>query len=65
MALIGQQVIDAGLELNGPPSKTAAAWLLLRRADQRRFDQRTAIFKDKTGKGNKEEESPPLPGNGR
>ena len=61
MTLIGQQVIDAGLDLNGPSSKTAAAWLLLRRADQRRFDQRTAIFQAQAGKGKQTEEPPPLP----
>jgi hypothetical protein len=61
MTLIGQQVIDAGLDLNGPSSKTAAAWLLLRRADQRRFDQRTAIFEAQSGKGKNAEENAPLP----
>ena len=61
MTLIGQQVIDAGLDLNGPSSKTAAAWLLLRRADQRRFDQRTAIFEAQAGKGKQTGENPPLP----
>ena len=61
MTLIGQQVIDAGLDMNGPSSKTAAAWLLLRRADQRRFDQRTAIFEAQAGKDKKTEEDAPLP----
>ena len=61
MTLIGQQVIDAGLDMNGPSSKTAAAWLLLRRADQRRFDQRTAIFEAQAGKAKEAEENPPLP----
>jgi hypothetical protein len=60
VTLIAQQVIDAGLDLNGPSSKTAAAWLLLRRADQRRFDQRTAIFEAQAGKGKKAEEDAPL-----
>jgi len=43
MALIGQQVIDAGLDLDGTSFNTTAAWLLLRRADQRRADQRDRV----------------------
>ncbi len=62
MTLIGQQVIDASLDSNGPSSKTAAAWLLLRRADQRRYDQRTAIFEAQAAKdkkaGDKAEDAP-------
>jgi hypothetical protein len=62
ITLIGQQVIDAGLDSSGPSSKTAAAWLLLRRADQRRFDQRTAIFEAQAGKhqktGDKADDAP-------
>ena len=61
VTLIAQQVIDAGLDLDGPSSKTAAAWLLLRRADQRRFDQRTAVFEAQTGKVIKDGKNPPLP----
>jgi hypothetical protein len=61
MMLIGQQVIDAGLDLNGPSSKTAAAWLLLRRADQRRFDARTAILAAEREKARKKEEKPKKP----
>ncbi len=64
MTLVGQQVIDAGLDSNGPSSKTAAAWLLLRRADQRRFDQRTAIFEAQAAKDKKageKAEDAPLP----
>jgi hypothetical protein len=61
MTLIGQQVIEASLDLNGPSSKTAAAWLLLRRADQRRFDQRTAIFEAQAGKARETGEDTPLP----
>jgi|GEM_PF-3226177 len=61
MTLIGQQVIDAGLDVHGPTSKTAAAWLLLRRADQRRFDQRTAIFEAQAGKARETGEDAPLP----
>ncbi|MGP8200003.1 MAG: hypothetical protein ACLQU4_10935 [Limisphaerales bacterium] len=59
MTLIGQQVIDACLELDGPSSKTTAAWLLLRRADQRRFDQRTAIFE--AARAKQALENPPSP----
>ncbi len=61
VTLIAQQVIDAGLDLNGPSSKTAAAWLLLRRADQRRFDQRTAIFEAQAAKAKETGENPALP----
>ncbi len=50
MTLIGQQVIDASLDSNGSSTKMAAAWLLLRRADQRRFDQRTAILEAEASK---------------
>jgi hypothetical protein len=61
VTLIAQQVIDAGLDLDGPSSKTSAAWLLLRRADQRRFDQRTAIFEAQSGQAKKTaEKKPPL-----
>jgi hypothetical protein len=61
MTLIGQQVIDAGLELDGAASNSTAAWMLLRRADQRRFDQRTAIFEAQAGKGKNAGEDAPLP----
>ena len=50
MTLIGEQVIDATLGMESASTRTAAAWLLLRRADQRRFDQRTAIFEAQAGK---------------
>ena len=49
LTLIGQQVIDAALDGHGPTCQTAAAWLLLRRADQRRFDRRTALFQPQAG----------------
>jgi uncharacterized protein YqfA (UPF0365 family) len=58
MTLIGQQVIEASLELNGPTSNTAAAWLLLRRADQRRSDRRTAIFEAQAEKAAKSQAQP-------
>jgi hypothetical protein len=61
MPLIGQQVIDASLDLNNTSAKTASAWLLLRRGDQRRFDERTAIFKAKIGMSQKAGEDDPLP----
>jgi hypothetical protein len=61
MALIGQQLIDASLDSDGPSSKTAAAWLLLRRADQRRFDERTAILAAETEKAAKTEQKPKRP----
>ena len=61
MILIGRQVIDVGLDLNNVASNRAAAWLLLRRADQRRFDQRTAIFQAQSGKGQQPTEDEPLP----
>ena len=61
MTLIGEQVIDATLGMESASTRTAAAWLLLRRADQRRFDQRTAIFEAQTGKDKKTEEDAPLP----
>jgi len=61
MTLIGQQVIDAGLELDGASSNSTAAWMLLRRADQRRFDERTAIFEAQAGKGKKAEDDASLP----
>lgn len=61
MTLIGRQVIDLGLDLNNAASNTGAAWVLLRRADQRRFDQRTAIFQAQSGKNSKTDEDPPLP----
>jgi len=38
MALIGEQVIDASLGMDDATARAATAWLLLRRADQRRFD---------------------------
>ncbi len=60
MTLIGEQVIDATLGMESASTRTAAAWLLLRRADQRRFDQRTAIFEAQTGKDKKAEEDAPL-----
>ena len=60
MTLIGEQVIDATLGMESASTRTAAAWLLLRRADQRRFDQRTAIFEAQAGQGKKAEEDAPL-----
>jgi hypothetical protein len=44
MNLIGQQVIEATLGMDCATVKTNAAWMLLRRADQRRSDLRTAFF---------------------
>jgi hypothetical protein len=60
MALIGQQLIDASLESDGPSSKSSAAWMMLRRADQRRFDERTAIFQAQAGKNKTDGEDAPL-----
>ena len=44
MTLIGQQVIEATLGVASATVKTSAAWMLLRRADQRRSDRRAAHF---------------------
>ncbi|MGD0814689.1 MAG: hypothetical protein ABSA83_13870 [Verrucomicrobiota bacterium] len=61
MTLIGEQVIEASLGMESASTRTAAAWLLLRRADQRRFDQRTAIFKAQAAKAGENGEDSPLP----
>lgn len=60
MALIGQQAIDASIGMDGAATQTAA-WLLLRRADQRRFDQRTAIFEAQSGSKDKQPPAPKEP----
>jgi hypothetical protein len=61
MTLIGEQVIDATHGMESASTRTAAAWLLLRRPDQRRFDQRTAIFEAQAGKARDTGEDAPLP----
>jgi hypothetical protein len=58
MTLIGEQVIDASIGMEGASTSAAAAWLLLRRADQRRFDQRTTIFEAQSRKDEKAEAKP-------
>ncbi len=61
MTLIGEQMIDACLASDGP-SRMAGAWLLLRRADQRRYDQRTAVFQGQVKQETKQGDGklPPL-----
>lgn len=60
MALIGEQVIDASLGMDSGSTQTAAAWLLLRRADQRRSDQRAARFDAQAASKEEKPEKPPL-----
>ena len=61
MTLIGERVIDASLGVDGASTSATAAWLLLRRADQRRFDQRTAIFQAQAGNAKETEKNPAKP----
>jgi hypothetical protein len=61
MTLIGEQAIDAGLGMGNASSRAAAAWLLLRRADQRCFDERTAIFKSQASKAEETKENEKKP----
>jgi hypothetical protein len=61
MTLIGEQVIDASLGMDSASTRVATAWLLLRRADQRRFDERTVIFKTQAGNAKETEEDAPKP----
>jgi hypothetical protein len=51
MNLIGQQVIEATLGMDCATVKSNAAWMLLRRADQRRSDRRSALFSAQAAKG--------------
>jgi len=53
MELIGQEVIQKTLMKDDPKNRTAAARLMLKRADQRRFDRRMKFLEDQADKTKK------------
>ena len=64
MALIGQEVIQRTLKRLNPGARTAAAKLLLKRADQRRVDRRLDMV-DALNKGEESEVDTSLTPEGR
>ncbi len=48
VALLGEKLIDGCLGLGNAKTGTGAAWLLLRREDQRMAQERLAIFRQQT-----------------